>query len=133
MRKNLSPLPLCLTCGKTVHKHRHKYCSVSCGVKGKHPGNYGKHSKVEARWAAGIYRPVELKKLTLDRDKHKCVLCGQGEKHNGKRLKLQIDHIDGDRRHNTLDNLRTLCPNCHTQTETFGYRGLCKGYKTKYT
>jgi hypothetical protein len=35
-------------------------------------------------------------------------------------LVLQLDHIDGDRSNNTIDNLRLLCPNCHTQTPTFG-------------
>ena len=38
----------------------------------------------------------------------------------GKSLTLQVDHIDGDRFNNLLENLRFLCPNCHTQTETYG-------------
>lgn len=37
-----------------------------------------------------------------------------------KELSLQLDHKDGDRKNNTFDNLRWLCPNCHTQTETWG-------------
>ena len=35
-------------------------------------------------------------------------------------LTLQLDHINGDHNDNRLENLRILCPNCHTQTETFG-------------
>lgn len=48
-----------------------------------------------------------------------CVLCGQLPFHNGQLLKLQLDHINGDNKDNRLINLRMLCPNCHTQTDTF--------------
>lgn len=37
----------------------------------------------------------------------------------GEYLVLQMDHIDGNKYNNNLDNLRILCPNCHTQTETY--------------
>src|SRR5690606_2625897 len=47
-----------------------------------------------------------------------CALCGQGPYWNGKPLVLQIDHINGKHRDNRIENLRILCPNCHTQTET---------------
>lgn len=40
---------------------------------------------------------------------------------NGKKIIFEIDHIDGNRHNNCKDNLRILCPNCHSQTET--YRG----------
>lgn len=40
----------------------------------------------------------------------------------GKSLVLQLDHIDGDETNNLIDNLRILCPNCHSQTSTYGSR-----------
>lgn len=40
----------------------------------------------------------------------------------GKPITLQVDHIDGDNINNVLSNLRFLCANCHSQTETFGSR-----------
>ena len=52
-----------------------------------------------------------------------CNIC-ECRTHNGKFLKLQIDHIDGDRTNNELDNLRFLCPNCHSQTDTYCGRNL---------
>ena len=33
---------------------------------------------------------------------------------------LQLDHINGNHNDNRLENLRIVCPNCHTQTDTFG-------------
>ncbi len=38
----------------------------------------------------------------------------------GSQLTLQVDHIDGDRDNNEKTNLRFLCPNCHSQTDTYG-------------
>jgi 5-methylcytosine-specific restriction endonuclease McrA len=49
-----------------------------------------------------------------------CEECGQGTVWNGKPLTLHLDHIDGDHGNNLLENLRILCPHCHTQTPTYG-------------
>ncbi|MEU7646614.1 HNH endonuclease signature motif containing protein [Streptomyces huasconensis] len=51
-----------------------------------------------------------------------CGACGLGEIWRGKRLVLEIDHINGDRLDNRRENLRYLCPSCHSQTRTFSNR-----------
>lgn len=51
-----------------------------------------------------------------------CAGCGSGPTWQDKPLTLQLDHIDGDCENNALENLRFLCPNCHTQTPTWGMR-----------
>lgn len=48
-----------------------------------------------------------------------CAECHIGPEWNGKLLVLQLEHKDGDNTNNELDNLELLCPNCHSQTETF--------------
>lgn len=50
---------------------------------------------------------------------YKCAICGNEGEWNGKPLSLQLDHRDGDNRNHSIQNLRFLCPNCHSQTDNF--------------
>lgn len=50
-----------------------------------------------------------------------CEVCGISEWLN-KPLSLQLDHINGINTDNRLENLRFICPNCHSQTDTFSGR-----------
>ena len=52
---------------------------------------------------------------------YKCAICGAIE-WQGKTLSLELDHINGVNNDNRLENLRFLCPNCHSQTTTYGSR-----------
>lgn len=46
----------------------------------------------------------------------KCKNCGDWQ---GEKLSLQLDHINGVNNDNRIENVRLLCPNCHSQTETW--------------
>ncbi len=50
---------------------------------------------------------------------YKCESCNLSNEWNGKQINLQMDHINGNRKDHRLENLRWLCPNCHSQTDTF--------------
>ncbi|WP_037840608.1 MULTISPECIES: HNH endonuclease signature motif containing protein [unclassified Streptomyces] len=55
----------------------------------------------------------------------RCAACGTEPVWRGRPLPLEVDHVDGDWRNNRPENLRLLCPNCHSATDT--YRGRKKG------
>lgn len=61
---------------------------------------------------------------------YKCAICGIKE-WNNKTLSLELDHINGINNDNRLENLRFLCPNCHSQTTTYGSRNQQKN-ESKY-
>ncbi|MFG2997088.1 HNH endonuclease [Streptomyces sp. NPDC048340] len=55
----------------------------------------------------------------------RCAMCGIEPTWQGCPLPLEVDHLDGDWRNNQPENLRLVCPNCHSTTDT--YRGRAKG------
>ena len=62
-----------------------------------------------------------LKKRILDEHllEYKCQECGNSGVWNNKKLKLHLDHINGVNNDHRIENLRFLCPNCHSQTPTY--------------
>lgn len=62
---------------------------------------------------------------------NKCIICGQLPEWNNKPLTLQIDHINGIANDNRLENLRIICPHCHSQTENFAGRNTKRTKRIK--
>lgn len=75
----------------------------------------------------------DVKKRLLNKQllEYKCAICGNNGEYNGLPLILQLDHINGVNNDNRLENLRFLCPNCHSQTETFSGRKNKKPLENK--
>jgi hypothetical protein len=63
-------------------------------------------------------RLIRKKMVSEGRCDDACSECGLRE-WRGKRLTLEVDHKDGNPRNNVPENLRLLCPNCHSITETW--------------
>lgn len=57
---------------------------------------------------------------------NKCYLCNMSNEWQGKPISLQMDHINGINNDNRIENLRILCPNCHSQTSTYASRNRAK-------
>lgn len=71
------------------------------------------------------YQTFKLKLRLLEEKilENKCYICSI-EIWNNKVLNMELDHIDGDRTNHKLKNLRMLCPNCHSQTDTFRAKNI---------
>ena len=65
---------------------------------------------------------VHLKERLFNQNmkQNKCEICGTEGVWMNKPIALHLHHIDGNKRNNNLSNLQILCPNCHTQTDTYG-------------
>lgn len=74
------------------------------------------------------YAEREYKKK-IGNMEEKCSSCDLGNVHNEKPLILQLEHIDGDHHNNDPSNLTLLCPNCHSQTDTWCGRNVDKPKK----
>jgi 5-methylcytosine-specific restriction endonuclease McrA len=73
-------------------------------LEGKHP--YYQTNKLRKRLISEGYKTGE------------CEICHITE-WNGQPITIELDHIDGNRNNHSLENLKMLCPNCHSQTPTF--------------
>jgi 5-methylcytosine-specific restriction endonuclease McrA len=90
----------------------------------------GKHSKesfinkVLVKDGAGWHSDsIKKRIIELGLKEHKCESCGITE-WLGHKAPIHLDHINGDRFDNRIENLRILCPNCHALTPTYGGKNI---------
>jgi 5-methylcytosine-specific restriction endonuclease McrA len=71
------------------------------------------------------YQTFKLKRRLFKEHikENKCEICGITS-WNGKPIQMELHHKDGNRTNHKLENLQILCPNCHSQTETFRAKNL---------
>lgn len=107
----------CNYCGNLIKyspsNRRGRYCSNRC------QGD----EKMQLKLVNGSRFSNTISKYVKRVKGCKCESCGI-ENWQGKPITLHVDHIDGNRSNNTLENLRVLCPNCHSQTDTYGHRNV---------
>ena len=113
----------CAYCKKLCKKSSNKlnkYCSNSCC-------SLDKRTQILQEWLDGNYfnkkgvPPEVAKKWISEQQNHKCLMCGISD-WNNKPITFQFDHIDGNPDNNTKENIRMICPNCHSKTETYGVK-----------
>jgi Zn finger protein HypA/HybF involved in hydrogenase expression len=108
-----------------------KRLALSYGIYKPNPGRAGitrkKTSKRNVQEALQGLHPTwptyQLKIKLLEQNilKNQCSICGITEWLD-RPIAIELDHIDGNRTNHKFENLRMLCPNCHSQTDTFRSR-----------
>lgn len=121
-------------CGKALRKTAKKYCNNRC------KNDETRIDKIE-KWYSGEYDgstraglSITIKKHLLELCNYKCPQCGWGERNVvTNNVPLEVNHIDGDYRNNSPENIELLCPNCHSLTENFrALNGTGRGRQMKY-
>ena len=94
----------------------------------KGPGYQAKHALVDVLVENSTYANIASLKRRLVREgilEYKCAICGINQ-WLGQEISLQLDHINGINNDHRVENLRFLCPNCHSQTNTYGGKNVSK-------
>lgn len=106
------------------------YCSNKCQQEFQYKQNITDWLSKKITGMTKDGRPSKfVRRYMLEETNYKCSQCGWGivNTHNGI-LYLEIDHIDGKRDNNYKENLRVLCPNCHSLTDTYKTLNKNVGY-----
>jgi 5-methylcytosine-specific restriction endonuclease McrA len=84
-----------------------------------------KYTNEEVFTQKSTYARHHIKKRLLEDNLivYECAICKNKGIHNNKPLSLQLEHVNGISDDNRIDNLNFLCPNCHSQTDTYAGRG----------
>jgi len=115
----------CLHCNKenpVKRNNANKYCNNTCQAEFQL-----EHDTLPKFYKGEISNRRTLHRILKHLHGYQCVMCDNKGEYNGQPLSLQLDHVDGNANNDMPSNLRLLCPNCHSQTETFVAKNKGKG------
>jgi RNA polymerase subunit RPABC4/transcription elongation factor Spt4 len=120
-------MKVCKNCNKDIPS-RNTFCNNHC------QNDYTTKVRIK-EWfdgknfvrKGGTQIPSWMRKFLLSESQNSCSICGWSKKNEfTNTYPLDIDHIDGDAHNNLRENLRVVCPNCHSLTKTYKNSGSRK-------
>lgn len=104
----------CLYCNSLLNKNK-KFCSSNCFQLFR-KNNY--YEKIENGDITLDFR--QYKSYLIYKYGEKCMGCGWNKINEyTNKIPIELEHIDGNSDNNNLNNLKLLCPNCHSLTKTY--------------
>jgi hypothetical protein len=105
----------CVYCGKRLTKYQNKFCSHNCQ---RDLRKKEMVEKIEQGDPSVDFR--QYKKYLIEKYGEACMECGWNKKNPvTQNVPIELEHIDGNSENNNLNNLKLLCPNCHSLTPTY--------------
>ena len=123
----------CLNCNKETARPSYKYCTNLCQIDFQYRlyiENW-KSGKIKGLQSIGVVSR-HIKRYLRNKFNNKCCLCGWAEINSKTGIvPVVADHIDGNWRNNSEDNLRLICPNCDSLTETYAGSNRGRGRRNR--
>ncbi len=127
--RNKKEISYCVHCGNELNNRQKNYCSIDCQTE------YNRNIKIQ-KWLNGEIEgrrgengtAIWIKSYLIKERGEKCEECGWDKVNpTSNNIPIELEHIDGDHTNNKIENLKLLCPSCHSLTPTYKGANAGKG------